>query len=173
MLTLITGGAACGKSEYAEQLAISHGGKRIYIATMQPYGTDADLRIARHRKLRQGKGFHTIEWYTDLARLDLGQGGTVLLECLGNLAANELFTDGAGWEDARDSVLYGISSLAAQADNLIMVGNDISSDGCVYTKETMAYIELVANVTGVAAALSQRVAEVVCGIPVWHKGGEL
>ena len=32
---------------------------RLYLATMQPFGAAAQARIARHRALRQGKGFET------------------------------------------------------------------------------------------------------------------
>lgn len=173
MPTLVTGGASCGKSEYAEQLALDQGGRRIYIATMQPYGDDAALRITRHRELRQGKGFNTIEWYTDLERLQIAKGFTVLLECLGNLAANELFREGADYQTARRNILDGLASLCAQADELIIVNNDITSDGCVYTAETQQYIDLLADVTSAFIGSCSRVIEVVCGIPIWHRGQPL
>ena len=39
----------------------------------------------------QGKGFETIERYTDLSGLELPKEGVALLECLSNLTANEMF----------------------------------------------------------------------------------
>ncbi|MEE1041956.1 MAG: bifunctional adenosylcobinamide kinase/adenosylcobinamide-phosphate guanylyltransferase, partial [Lachnospiraceae bacterium] len=94
MFTLVIGGSASGKSEYAEQHVLSlstpektspQSGNRIYIATMQPFGEDARARIARHHALRRDRGFVTIERYTDLSGLKVPEGSSVLLEDMGNL----------------------------------------------------------------------------------------
>ena len=70
MLHLITGGSGSGKSAYAEKQVLAAGeGRRIYIATMIPYGEEGRQRVERHRKLRQEKQFETLECYTDLRRL--------------------------------------------------------------------------------------------------------
>ena len=74
MFHLITGGSGSGKSEYAEQKLMEYAShskrnkKRYYIATMIPFGKETEEKIARHRKLRAGKGFETIECYTDLKK---------------------------------------------------------------------------------------------------------
>ena len=49
MLTLVTGGAASGKSEYAERLAAACDGPRVYIATMRPLDKESVARIEKHR----------------------------------------------------------------------------------------------------------------------------
>ena len=54
MIFLVTGGAASGKSEYAEKLACRlsaiDGGPLIYLATMQPAGDpETAARIRRHQ----------------------------------------------------------------------------------------------------------------------------
>ena len=65
MYCLVSGGAGSGKSEYAESLALSlldNPGRLIYIATMFPYDDEETRRrIERHRSLRAGKEFVTIE----------------------------------------------------------------------------------------------------------------
>ena len=70
MILLVTGGSASGKSEYAEnralQLAKAEQKKLIYLAAMKPFGEEAAKRIERHRQLRAGKGFETVERYTDI-----------------------------------------------------------------------------------------------------------
>ena len=88
MMTLITGGAKCGKSKLAEKLLDSFMGNKIYMAAMLPYGEEAEAAIKRHRKLRKGKGFTTIEKYTDIEQTELPENCAVLLECMANLCAN-------------------------------------------------------------------------------------
>ena len=67
MIHLVTGGSGSGKSAYAEQCILDFGGtRRVYIATMQPFGAEGQARIARHRKMRAAKKFSTIECYTNL-----------------------------------------------------------------------------------------------------------
>ena len=80
---------------------------------MQPFGKSAEARIARHRALRAGKGFATVERTLDLANLRLSQQyDGILLEDLGNLLANELFApEGAGAESAFDSIVAGVDNL--------------------------------------------------------------
>ena len=70
MLAVITGGSGSGKSEYAESVATSlakrDGLPLYYIATMRPFGAEGMWRVERHRKLRAGKGFETIECYVNI-----------------------------------------------------------------------------------------------------------
>ena len=63
MLVTVTGGSGSGKSAYAEQTAVrlAEGGRLLYLATMMRDGAGAQERIRRHRALRSGKGFLTIE----------------------------------------------------------------------------------------------------------------
>ncbi|SFG74217.1 bifunctional adenosylcobinamide kinase/adenosylcobinamide-phosphate guanylyltransferase [Oribacterium sp. WCC10] len=72
MYCLVTGGAGSGKSEYAESLALSladSSERLFYIATMYPYDDEeTKKRIERHKSLRAGKGFITIERPFEIAR---------------------------------------------------------------------------------------------------------
>ena len=198
MIHLVTGGSGSGKSEYGEGLILDiPDGERFYIATMEPSGSEAKRRIARHRKLREGKGFFTIERPRDLGGLILpGEGRkNVLLECVSNLAANEMFGGGACGsaepageagacglaEPAQETgpdrltelarrIVSDIRSLARQADHLVIVTNQVGEDGCCYDRETRAYIALVGRVNQELAKLADQVTEVVFGIPVVVKG---
>lgn len=171
MFTLVIGGAASGKSELAERLAVEAGpGPRTYIATMQPFDGECRARIRRHRAMRAEKGFETVECYTHLDRVRLPQGGTALLECMSNLAANELYSpDGAG-EDAPAAILAGVESLLRQCGTLIVVSNEVFSGGSQYEGDTLRYLRLLAQINRALAARADRVCEAVCGVPVWHKG---
>ena len=101
MFVLITGGSGSGKSEYAENRAVMLSKKEglllYYIATMKPFGEEGKRRVERHRRLRSGKGFFTIEHYVNLKQLILPGEGVVLLECLSNLTANEMFGSGRAY----------------------------------------------------------------------------
>ena len=98
MLAFVAGGAASGKSAWAEALAVALGGKKCYLATMEPFGKEAQERIQKHRALRREKGFQTVEIYTSLAdKADSFCCDTVLLECMTNWMANEMYSpSGAG-----------------------------------------------------------------------------
>lgn len=169
MTTLITGGSKCGKSRLAEQLLEGFPGKKFYIATMQPYGTEALAAIARHRAQRAEKGFETIEAYTDLAGLRLPDGCAVLLECLGNLCANEMFR-GAEICDPAEGILSGIEHLQKTAAELVIVTSETGSDGIAYPSETMRYIAAMGKISCRIAAMADNVIECVYGIPVVQKG---
>ena len=165
---VVIGGSGSGKSAYAEQCILDFGGtRRVYIATMQPFGAEGQARIARHRKMRAAKKFSTIECYTNLKEVELEPGSDVLLECMSNLTANEIFDpSGAGKARAEEEILAGVSRLAHQARNLVLVTNEIFSDGYRYEEETMEYQRILGNINVRLAEMADCVTEVVYGIPV-------
>lgn len=173
MVTLVFGGAASGKSEYAESLLLLKKPEHpIYLATMEPYGEEGARRVERHRRLRAGKGFSTVERCTGLCSLVLPAHSGILLEDLGNLCANELFSPtGAGADAAQTEILSGITSLAKQAQELIIVSNDIFSGCEQYEGEMARYLALMGTLHREIARMAHYVVEIVCGIPIFHKGG--
>ena len=172
MLTLVIGGAASGKSAYAESLCLQSPLPRTYLATMQVWDAECAARVARHRAMRAQKQFATVECPLHLDRLTLPQRGTVLLEDLGNLTANELYApDGAG-DNTAEAILDGLEKLAAQCDNLILVTNEVFSGGADYAGDTALYLRALAKINNAAAARADRVVRVVCGIPRDYKGGK-
>ena len=172
VLTLVIGGAASGKSAYAESLCLRAPLPRTYLATMQVWDAECAARVAKHRAMRAEKQFITVECPLHLDRVALPRRGTVLLEDLGNLAANELYDpDGAGTETAA-AILRGIDKMLLQCDNLIVVSNEVFSGGADYAGDTDRYLRALAAVNNAAAARADRVVRVVCGIPVYYKGSE-
>lgn len=174
-MTLITGGSGSGKSAYAEQMVLAQGpAKRYYIATMKPWDEECRLRIARHRQIREGKSFETIECGQDLHFLSLEPSSVVLLECLSNLAANECFRKDEDWPEVKSRIMRGILHLQKQAEAFMIVTNEVFLDGTDYGEETKAYQQLLAALNRELAVLADEVVEVVFGIPVTVKktGGE-
>ena len=169
MLIFVFGGSGSGKSEYAEK-RISEAGEmpRYYVATMEPFGKEGKKRIERHRKLRSGKGFTTVECATHLEGLRLPEKGAVLLEDMSNLLANEIWSEnGRGWsQDLSEDICRSIERLADGQQLTVVVGNDIHRDGEPQTPEMEQYASLLAECQTRLAALADEVVEVVCGIPI-------
>lgn len=93
-MILITGGSGSGKSEYGEYRVMEEQMPlRFYVACMEVYGEEGRRKVERHRALRAGKGFVTLERPRGLSGLSLkGEGKkAVILECVSNLAANAMF----------------------------------------------------------------------------------
>ncbi len=168
MLILVTGASASGKSEFAENIAAGLGDDLTYIATMKPSDAESEARIARHRKMRAQKGFKTVERYTDIKNLEVS--GTALLECMSNLLANEMF-GGAG-DMAAEEITKGMESLTKQLDNLVIVTNEIFSDGIEYDRDTKTYMKKLGILNCKIAKAADEVYEVMSGIPVKLRGRE-
>ena len=168
MLLFVTGGSGSGKSAWAESRVTASGLKsRIYIATMEPFGEEGQARIARHRAMRAGKGFETLECPRNLAALPVPPGCAALLEDLTNLFANEWF--GASPDGAAERVLRGLDRLRDAAALTVVVGNDLFADGLPYDADTLRYLHALAALHRQVAARADGVYEVVCGIPICHR----
>ncbi|MCI8505541.1 MAG: bifunctional adenosylcobinamide kinase/adenosylcobinamide-phosphate guanylyltransferase [Lachnospiraceae bacterium] len=186
MLITVTGGSGSGKSEFAENLLLKLDGEartdRFYIATMEPFGEEGARRIKRHRAMRRDKGFETVECYRNLKELVLSEGKgertSALLECMSNLAANELFAgEGESCEKGRESaqkeIFAGIEKLLGQTGLLVVVTGEVFSDGLSYDASTECYRKLLGALNRKLAALSDVFVEVVYSIPLYLKGGPL
>ena len=169
MMTVVTGGSKCGKSAYAEKILDSFEGQKLYIAAMIPYGEEAEKAIERHREMRKNKGFETVEKYTDIDEIILPKNCAVLLECMGNLLANEMFRSGE-ITDPTDKILKGIKSLKKQSQHLVIVTNNVSCDGIDYEKGTLEYIRIMGRINRRMTEIADNVTECVYGIPLILKG---
>lgn len=196
MLYIVTGGSGSGKSEYAEQIAVQcrnrNGGTLWYLATMRIWDDEGRKRVERHRRMRAAKGFETIERYTGLETLELrekfeepnpagldaerktdslkhwescqvAQKSVILLECMSNLVLNEFYDQKNG---AEERILQGIKHLQKQCRDLIIVTNEIFSDGMTYDPESERYIQLLGRINRELGQMADSVTEVVYGIPL-------
>ena len=89
----------------------------------------------------------------------------MLLEDLVNLTANEMFSGGNV-----SRIVSALHDLARRCSHLVMVTNDVFSDGVCYDESTQAYLRELAQINRSAAALADCVVEVVYSIPVALKG---
>ncbi|MBR3430347.1 MAG: bifunctional adenosylcobinamide kinase/adenosylcobinamide-phosphate guanylyltransferase [Clostridia bacterium] len=166
MIWLVTGGSGCGKSTWAEKLVQSlPAERRIYIATMQVYDQESEKRVRRHRAQRADLGFRTVECEKNLSAAKIDMGSIVLLEDLVNLTANEMFDGGDP-----NRVIPDLQKLSMRCRHLIMVTNDLFSDGETYSSSVQKYLRCLADINRQAAGLADHVIEVVYSIPVALKG---
>ena len=212
MIHLVTGGSGSGKSAYAEKLVTEQykGDSKYYIATMQVYDEEGKARIKRHRQMRSGKGFTTIEQpacieeaLTKIDKWEEKQCVAVqeekegkqcvavqeekegkqcvaeqkekqcvaLVECMSNLAANEIFQE----EEIRpyaavERILKGIKTLSKHLHGLVIVTNNVFEDGIEYDAGTQEYLKALGQINEGLASMADTVTEVVVGIPVPLKG---
>lgn len=168
MISLIIGGSGSGKSEYAEALCVKEPGSRLYIATMEPFGEEGHAKIMRHHQLRSGKGFDTFECYTNLEAVTIEHYDVILLECVSNLVANEMYSEN-GSRLPQTSILKGILNLSQCCSTLVMVTNNTCEDLQDYSEEMKHYQTELGELNQKLANISDRVIEIHCGYPLIYK----
>lgn len=199
MLHIVYGGSASGKSSYAESFAMSlqGEGRLLYIATMYPYKwntTEIDpetmQRIERHRAMRADKGFDTVECYRHVEHIVAKRQDVLLLECMSNLLANEMYLEqdsddgglaetmsevekaGVGMSETLSPVskkiVQALVNLSTRVQDVVIVTNDVFSDGgsLTYDESTREYVRNLAEINCALAWEAATITEVVCGIPV-------
>ena len=172
MITLVIGGSGSGKSAYAEDLLSEYNKNKYYLATMIVNDQEAEKRVDRHRELRRGKGFETIECSSNIDTVAgfLPEDGSevMLLECMSNLVANEMFghSQAKSAEEVTAKLLKDIQHLASKLSQLVIITNNVSEDGTEYDSTTMAYIKAISDFNVRISEIADRVVEVVVGIPI-------
>lgn len=176
MLVFVYGGAASGKSEYAEAVAVTLAGSSLplfYTATLDPADAECIEKINRHRALRKGKHFVTLECPRGLSRLRLPGCGVVLLECLSTLTANELFSGTGDPTQVSAWILRGIDHMLAASKHVVVVSNALFADGREYDPFTRQYLQTLGSLHQQLAQRAGLVVEVVAGLPViWKNSHE-
>ena len=88
-IILITGGQRSGKSQYAEQLALSFSDHPVYVATAHIWDEEFKLRVERHQQ-RRGSNWTNIEEEKELSRHDL-TGRVAVIDCVTLWCTNYFF----------------------------------------------------------------------------------
>jgi len=177
MLVFISGGVRSGKSTLGERLATDLAtGRKIYLATAKYADEEMLRRIRKHRKDREHKGFVTMEKGEDLDELRFSESDTVLLDCLGTLVSNELFRDIEREcsrdfrEQVTDKIFDVLMSINGSVRNLIVISNEVFSDGVTYDPSTEGYVSVLGALHVRLAKAADRAVECSCGFHISHKG---
>ncbi|MDY4133624.1 bifunctional adenosylcobinamide kinase/adenosylcobinamide-phosphate guanylyltransferase [Treponema sp.] len=174
MIHLIYGGSGSGKSAFAEKLVMElDSEKKYYLATMKVFGDEGFKRVQRHKELRAGKGFDTFEKETlggfpSIKELVKEKNSTILIECISNLVANEMFrNDGIVHpEKVVGKIRSDFVEIKNCTENFVIVSNNVFEDGIEYDDTTKKYMKALGDINIYFASIADRITEVVCGIPV-------
>lgn len=182
MFIFVSGGVRSGKSAWAEECATHldrslSAGPLVYLATARVFDEEMRERVKLHQLRREQKGFLTVERQRNLCDIvpQIPAKATVLLECLGTWTANELFDDEGRVSDldtVSQKIYADVSALRERAAHLLIVSNDIFSDGATYGKETEGYRSILGALHVRLAAVADVAVECVAGCPAVHRGAE-
>ena len=174
MTVFLSGGAKCGKSAIAQEIAVklAQGGRLYYVATMIPSGKEDDERIRRHLADRAGMGFETVECFRSIGSI-AEKAGTFLVDNITSLMQNAMFPPEKDYEIDIPGAEQCAEELAAFAGNVrhaVFVSDYIYSDAERYSESTELYRKCLAAADRRLAQVCDVVIEVTAGIPILHKG---
>lgn len=174
MTYFISGGAKCGKSSLAQDLAVAcaKGGKLYYVATLIPTGSEDEERICRHLADRAGMGFETVECFGNIMGI-AHPDGTYLVDSVTSMVQNALFPVEKNYERDIDSARRCGEELAVFAGTVrhaVFVSDYIYSDAEQYSESTEMYRKCLADIDRRLAKICDTVIEVSAGQAIIHKG---
>ena len=174
MISIVTGGARSGKSEFAESLIK---GDAIYIATAENFDDEMDLRIKKHVKRREES---SINWRTVecLKKFDglWGDEKYVLFDSLGVFISNIMFSktaDDLSDESIEETILEVRKELEHLLDwarendkELVIVTDEVGMSIIPESKVARVYRDLIGTINKEVAAKCDRAYLVCMGIEV-------
>lgn len=174
MISIVTGGARSGKSEFAESLIK---GDAIYIATAENFDDEMDLRIKKHVKRREES---SINWRTVecLKKFDglSGDEKYVLFDSLGVFISNIMFSktaDDLSDESIEETILEVRKELEHLFDwarendkELVIVTDEVGMSIIPESKVARVYRDLIGTINKEVAAKCERAYLVCMGIEV-------
>ncbi|WP_375691912.1 bifunctional adenosylcobinamide kinase/adenosylcobinamide-phosphate guanylyltransferase [Pseudooceanicola sp. LIPI14-2-Ac024] len=166
-LTLVLGGAASGKSAWAENFVETSGLPKVYVATAQAFDNEMSAKIQAHRTMR-GRGWDTRE--NPLSPGDALDGlpsdRAVLIDCatmwLTNLMLGESDIDAA-----TDAFLAALDACPAR---IVVVSNEVGQGIVPDNALARRFREAQGRLNIRLAARADRVVQVVAGLPNVLKG---
>lgn len=168
-VTLVLGGAASGKSRFAQALAERHAGTLLYVATAQAGDAEMAARIDRHR-LARGERWRTLEAPLDLTVVVPAAAGhgAVLVDCV-TLWLTNLLLAGEAPEAVWPAVDAFLDVLAGLPSPIILVSNEVGQGIVPEHALARTFRDLAGQVNQRLAARADRVWLVTAGLPLQLK----
>ena len=175
MITLVTGGARSGKSNFAESL-LENREDVVYIATSVVEDKETEERVKHHKESRPSI-WRTFEGYTDLDRA-VESEEYYLLECLTVMTSNIMYDYSKDYERIPDEIQKQIEDktvneitklidkIKSEGKQLIIVTNEVGSSIVPLDHVSRVYRDVVGRVNQRVAAISDNAYLVVCGLEV-------
>ena len=174
MISIVTGGARSGKSEFAESLIK---GDAIYIATAENFDDEMDLRIKKHVKRRDESGikWRTVECLKNFDGLS-GEEKYVLFDSLGVFVSNIMFSktaDDLSDKSIEETILVVRKELEKLLDwagendkELVIVTDEVGMSIIPESKVARVYRDLIGTINKEVAAKCDRAYFVCMGLEV-------
>ena len=184
-IILCSGGARSGKSEFAEQLALSLKGRKAYVATGQAFDDEMKDRIKKHQ-LRRGK-----EWITFEIPLYLHKNweqiknvsDVILIDCLTMFTSNHVFAHGdintqEDFNRIESIILEELRLLLQEINNsndktVIFVTNEIGLGIVPENKLARYFRDITGRVNREVASAANKMYLKISGVPIELKSQEV
>ena len=184
-IILCSGGARSGKSEFAEQLALSLKGRKAYVATGQAFDDEMKDRIKKHQ-LRRGKGWITFEipllLHENWEQIK-NVSDVILIDCLTMFTSNHVFAHGDinTQEDANriESIILEELRLLLQEINnsndktVIFVTNEIGLGIVPENKLARYFRDITGRVNREVASAANKMYLTISGVTIELKSQEV
>ncbi|MBE3636641.1 bifunctional adenosylcobinamide kinase/adenosylcobinamide-phosphate guanylyltransferase [Mangrovicoccus algicola] len=166
-LTLVLGGAASGKSKFAESLIVNSGLDRVYLATAEIRDEEMSLKIAAHRQQR-GAGWTTIEAPLGVAEAlhRCPAGAAILLDCATMWLSNVMLS-GADPAAAEDALM---AALETAPGPVVVVSNELGQGVVPENALARRFREAQGRLNQRLAAQAGLAVLVAAGLPLALKG---
>ncbi|MFD1781641.1 bifunctional adenosylcobinamide kinase/adenosylcobinamide-phosphate guanylyltransferase [Fredinandcohnia salidurans] len=180
MIFFISGGARSGKSQFAEQTALSyfyqmkeenHRVSLHYIATAKKSDDEMAERIRIHQHDR-GETWHTIEEYFHLEPIlsKFKKGDVILIDCLTIWVSNVMFEHTRTMEEMEERVNRWLSIAREKQFHLLLVSNDVNEGIPPIDDVVQRYMYALQRLHSMIVQQSDIAVQVQAGIPLYWKG---
>lgn len=162
-IILITGGQRSGKSQQAEQLALSLSDHPVYLATAHIWDDEFCERVKKHQE-RRGSQWTNIEEEKFLSRHDL-TGRVVVIDCV-TLWLTNFFFETSDVAQTLEAAKEEFNRFTAPDATYIFVTNEIGSGGVSENAIQRKFTDLEGWMNQYIAQQADEVVLMVSGIPV-------
>jgi len=163
-IILITGGQRSGKSNKAEELALSLSSNPIYVATAHIWDDEFRERVRKHQE-RRGPQWTNIEEELYLSRHDLS-GRVAVIDCVTLWLTNFFYANDSDVNKSLEAAKAEFDAFTQHDATYIFVTNEIGSGGVSENALQRKFTDLQGWMNQYIASKANEVIWMVSGIPV-------
>jgi adenosylcobinamide kinase/adenosylcobinamide-phosphate guanylyltransferase len=165
--TFVLGGAASGKSQWAEEFVKSCGLPMVYLATGQVFDAEVAARVEVHKK-RRDERWHTVEVPLDLgpALADIPSDHIALIDCATMWLTNQMMENA----DLAAAQLDLVAALRGCVAPWVSVSNEVGQGIVPDNALSRQFREAQGRLNIALAAHAELAVQVIAGLPQVLKG---